>query len=231
MARPVEVLPQPLSPTRPSVSPRRTSKLTPSTALIASAPVAQEQAAPHAEVDLEVLDAQDVVTGPSRSRVSGRRHRVHATPSNSQEHACACVGTAPARGSAGCPGLMSKWQAARWRWPTSRNDGRLDVALALDGIVAARREGAALHQLGDVGRAAADRRQLPLVDIVEARDRAQEADGVGHARVLQNVARGALLDHAAGVHHHHPVGHAGDDAEVVGDHDHRHAELALQPAR
>ena len=40
---------------------------------------------------------------------------------------------------------------------------------------------------------------------------------------------GRLLDLPAGVHHHHPVAALGDDAEVVGDHDHTHAELALQP--
>ena len=35
------------------------------------------------------------------------------------------------------------------------------------------------------------------------------------------------LDDAAGIHHRHFVGAAGDDAEVVGDDDHRHVAAAL----
>ena len=51
MQRPVVVLPQPDSPTRPSVSPRRIEKLTPSTACTVAGAAAEEPAA-----DLEVLD-------------------------------------------------------------------------------------------------------------------------------------------------------------------------------
>ena len=43
----------------------------------------------------------------------------------------------------------------------------------------------------------------------------------------QRVDRRAL-DDLAGVHHHHLVGDLGDDAEIVGDDQHRHAEPALQ---
>ena len=39
---------------------------------------------------------------------------------------------------------------------------------------------------------------------------------------------GAVLDRAAGVHDQDVVGHLGDDAEVVGDHDDRRVELALE---
>ena len=42
-----------------------------------------------------------------------------------------------------------------------------------------------------------------------------------------SVAVGACLDDLTGVHHDHVVGAAGDDAEVVGDEDHRHEALAL----
>ena len=53
-ARPVVLLPQPDSPTMPSVSPRRTSKLMPDTALTVTC-------AAGVELDDEVLDAQHVV--------------------------------------------------------------------------------------------------------------------------------------------------------------------------
>ena len=42
-----------------------------------------------------------------------------------------------------------------------------------------------------------------------------------------SIAGGRLLDDLTGVHHDHVIGAAGDDAEVVGDEDHRHEALAL----
>ena len=39
------------------------------------------------------------------------------------------------------------------------------------------------------------------------------------------------LDDAPGVDHGHAVAQLGDHAEIVGDHEHRHAALGLQPAR
>ena len=39
---------------------------------------------------------------------------------------------------------------------------------------------------------------------------------------------GAALDDLAGIHDGHPVGDAGDDAEVVGDQHHPHLQFALQ---
>ena len=45
---------------------------------------------------------------------------------------------------------------------------------------------------------------------------------------MKTAAAGAALDHLAGIHHRDAVGDARDDAEIVGDQDHRHAELALQ---
>ena len=47
-------------------------------------------------------------------------------------------------------------------------------------------------------------------------------------RPLEHLGRGALLDDLALAHDVDPVGHAAHDAEVVGDEQHGHAELALQ---
>ena len=65
-------LPQPLSPTRPSVSPRCSAKLTPSTAL--TVPTWRWMTTPFGEreVHLEVLDAQDLVA-PGRGDRAHRR--------------------------------------------------------------------------------------------------------------------------------------------------------------
>ena len=50
-------------------------------------------------------------------------------------------------------------------------------------------------------------------------DRAQQALGVGVRGLGEDLARGALLDDAAGVHHRHPVARLGHDPEVVRDED------------
>ena len=47
-------------------------------------------------------------------------------------------------------------------------------------------------------------------------------------RAEQLAARGACSIGPARVHHQHVVGHLRDDAEVVRDHDDRHAELLLE---
>ena len=49
------------------------------------------------------------------------------------------------------------------------------------------------------------------------------------ARLLEQIGGTArALDDLAGVHHEHALRDFGDDAEVVGDQDQRHAALALQ---
>ena len=69
IARPVVLLPQPDSPTRPSVSPRRTSKLIPDTALTMS-PVR-----PTGNSHDEVLDAQHDVAVVAEVGLAGAGHQ------------------------------------------------------------------------------------------------------------------------------------------------------------
>ena len=78
MQRPVVDLPQPDSPTRPSVSPGAMSKLTPSTACTTSA-LRAEQAAADREVLDQVLDAQE--------RLNRLAHRAAISSAGSIEHA------------------------------------------------------------------------------------------------------------------------------------------------
>ena len=61
------------------------------------------------------------------------------------------------------------------------------------------------------------------------RDRRQQA---GRVRMLgggEDRGGRSLLDDVAGVHHEHSLGDTGDDAEVVGDPDHRHRHLLAEP--
>ena len=46
--------------------------------------------------------------------------------------------------------------------------------------------------------------------------------------VVEDLVERPFLDHPAGVHHQHPVGDLGDDAEVVGDQDRGQAALAVE---
>ena len=48
------------------------------------------------------------------------------------------------------------------------------------------------------------------------------------ARLGEQLATGAGLDDAAGIHHRHAIAGLRDDAEIVGDEDHAHAELRAQ---
>ena len=69
-------------------------------------------------------------------------------------------------------------------------------------------------------QAAADRRSratLPVSSSAAPRPSRLRCTG---AALPEHLAYGAALDDAPGVHHRHPVAHAGDDAEVMGDEEH-----------
>ena len=74
-ARPVVDLPQPLSPTSPSVSPRFNAKLTPSTAFTVADLALDDDALHEREMHLQVLDAQDLAVLARLSREPARRRR------------------------------------------------------------------------------------------------------------------------------------------------------------
>ena len=70
-------------------------------------------------------------------------------------------------------------------------------------------------------RLAADLRQPLGRSLVEPRERAEQAPGVGVLGVVEDLVERALLDDLPGVHDEDAVGDLGDHAEVVGDQDHR----------
>ena len=94
-------------------------------------------------------------------------------------------------------------------------------------IAAARRERAAFQRPGRIGRPPRDRRQRRMRRGIDLGKRRQQRLGVGHPHFLEQGRRRRALDHAAGIHHRDLVGAAGDDAEIVGDQDHRHVPAAL----
>ncbi len=67
----------------------------------------------------------------------------------------------------------------------------------------------------------------PLLIAVDARDAAQQSDRVGMAGPFEEIGDRRGFHDAAAVHHGHPVSHAGDHAEIMGDQHDRGAGLGL----
>ena len=93
---------------------------------------------------------------------------------------------------------------------------RVDVLAVGDDVYAPRREGAAMRRRPQHGRNSGDSRDAQ-VRFVGPRDAGQERLCVGVPRIGEQVGGRPFLYDAARVHDRHPVDHAGDDAEVMGD--------------
>ena len=92
--------------------------------------------------------------------------------------------------------------------------------------VAARGKRTAGGHVEKVDRRAGDRLEL-LPGICRRRDRPHQAFGIFMARIIEDLVRRALLADRAGVHDDDFVAQLRDDAEVMRDHDDRHAHLPL----
>ncbi len=208
MTRPVVDLPDPDSPTIPRVSLRRSSKLTPSTARFT--PTGLRTRPPLSTGKCFVRSRTRSTTSPGGS--AGRAPPV----SNSSPE------PSPLR-------LDLGGEVARRRVLAARGGDQrrlLDVA-AVAPDRAARRERAARGEPDELRRPPGDRRERLARAGVDPRQRAEQADRVRHARPVVEVVDVPDLDRPPGVHHQHPVGDAGDHAEVVGDQHHRRAGLAV----
>ena len=130
-------------------------------------------------------------------------------------------GMAPGRGAARTPsGARPAGSHAGGRRRPRASGGVLDPA-AVEGLAAARRERAARGRSSSVGRLPGIGAQPPPRRVERAAS-SPAGPGVGMLRAVEHARAPAALDDAAGVHHEHPVGQLGDDAEVVGDqHDRR----------
>src|SRR5262245_13894299 len=142
-ASPVVDLPQPLSPTRPRVSPRLRAKLTPSTALMV--PTWRRMTAPFS-------------SGKCTFRSSTRR--ISSGDAVTADDACATAAL-----------LSRDIMEAGLEMTVGDVDERRAAHVAnIGGDAAAGREGAAERQLREVGRLALDRDERPSGVTIEARD-------------------------------------------------------------
>ena len=97
-------------------------------------------------------------------------------------------------------------------------------------VRAARPEVAALGPVAERGRQARDRRQPLGARPVDARDRAEQAPGVGMLGVVEDLVERPLLDDPARVHDGDAVGDVRHHAQVVGHEDYRRTRLVAQLA-
>ena len=208
-------LPQPVSPTRPSVSPRRTSRLTPSTACTTWRAAEQPVGRAGKCLTRPSTRTSDVAPAPS----STRRSRTPAALDD--DAARAASASMPRVGRASRPTRVRS--AGHLRAGGAR-------AAAVHHVRAARVERAAGRQADHARRLPGDRRRAaPRRRSIRGATRAARACTGGAAAVER--APVAVLHRPAGVHHEHVVGDLGDHSEVVRDQDDRRAELALQRAQ
>ena len=185
-------------PTSPSVSPRATRSVTPSTALHR----AGRRRRGTRRAGRSIAQQRRVVAA-ARSAASHRRHHDGA-----------------------CRGSTAKPAAAPHRGAAAARSASQQSSLA---IAAARRRrrsrgGAARRSGGRPGMAASRvcGGVAPACGM-----RAQQRLGVGHAAAREQTRASAPSPRRGRRTSPRPVGAAGDDAEIVGDEDHRHAALAL----
>jgi hypothetical protein len=104
--------------------------------------------------------------------------------------------------------------------------GRSLGSAAVVGEAAAGSENASDDVLAGRRKKPRDRVQpTSILALTSAGDAAEEPDGVGVTRVLEDLARRPLLHELAGVEDADPIAHLGDDGEVVADEQHRGGEL------
>ena len=88
--------------------------------------------------------------------------------------------------------------------------------------------GLLLEEMARGGGDLADRLQALARRHVEARHGVQQRLEIGMGRLLEDVVQAAGLDDLAAVHDDDVVGDVGDHAEIVRDHQQRHAQFLLQ---
>ena len=217
--RPVVDLPHPDSPTRPSVSPAAMVKETPHTAWTTPTLCRTKRPAAHRELLDEVCDLQQRPGGCGRGRrstapsVRTTRHAItlSTTPS---ENTAAMVAPPDRLGEVAGGTVLAPLRGDRG------HDEQVGFGLAGRSSAASGQRGAKGHPPAVAehgGRGPGDLAQ-PLAPVaVEAGERAEQPERVGHGRPVEDVLGRPDLDRPPGVHHEDPVGQAGDDAEIVGD--------------
>ena len=220
MAREIVVLPQPDSPTRPSVSPSAIDSVTSLTACTRA--TSRSNSRPLL-IGKKTRRCSTSISGDAAPGVSAVAVGAGSTPCRGAFLGPARSPRAGPRAWRACPRPRAS-SGRLWSGLSSRRDSSGGTLRAFAELVrAARPEVAALGPVGERRREPRDRRQALRARAVEPGDRAEQAPGVGVLGVVEDLVERALLDDPAGVHDGDPVGDVGHDAEVVGDQDHGRA--------
>src|SRR5215469_1521847 len=200
MARPVVDLPQPLSPTSPKVSPRRTNRSTPSTALTL-ATVRPKIPPLMGKWTFKPLTSTRVVPVVSGVRTS-----------------CAIPFAPLVRVETGRHLLAT----AHWH-----QFGAFLPAAALH-LGTTRRIGTASRWIEQIGRLASNRRKLEAALIIQARNRVQQPHGVGMGGSFIHLFHRRGLHHVSRVHHVDMLTGSGHYSQVVRNQHHSGVKFFCQ---
>src|SRR5580704_6689146 len=203
IVRPSVDLPQPDSPTRPTVSPFLMSRSTPSTAWTCATVLWRTP---------EVIGNH--VLSPRTDRRGDAA--VHARLSC----ACATSGTFELH-----TGLRDPARSQLCLTDAVEHRSVTRAALHLE--LASWVKRAAGGKIDQVRWEPLDRFERFMSLGVESRNRPQEGPRVRMLGMREHIDGWAGLDHAPRVHHHHALAHAGHNAQVVRDEDGRSAEFAV----
>ena len=233
IALPVVDLPQPDSPTSPSVSPSFTSRLTPDTACTCSPvrPTGNSTTRSSTRRERLTLRPQRCVATPRHYRAPWLRgvrtpHQLIEAPASPRLRA------APAawlRSNAWVPASVPTWKWHRNVWPARsgpKSGGSLRTHLSC-AIRAPGRELAADRRVDEVGRSPADRLETRAARCASLGIDLSSASVYGWRRSENRTRVGRLLDDPPRVHDRDVVGAAGHNPEIVRDEHHRHEPFAL----
>src|SRR5215472_6855603 len=231
MQRPIVVLPEPDSPTSPSVSPRLMLNETPSTALTS---------ATWRENTPAVIGKYFVT--PSTSTSAFESDGAVCFSSAAIGFGCLSfgyerLGRRDFFDRSFCAQLANVERFVGFVEPASRDmrvaeidERRFRLEMLRFRVPAARRERTPRRQLEQVRRLPFDRHEPAAPLLVEARQRVEQAPRVRMLRRIEDLIGCAVLDHVSAVHDEDVLAHLGDDAEIVRDHDDRGIEALLQVA-
>ena len=156
----------------------------------------------------------------ARARKAALHREELAQPGDGEDGIRHASSASPGGGAQPAPHLMIGRIGKRHQDRVTRSADRLAQRTAR-GEAAARGHRADRRNLagngGEVARVA-----------IDARNRSQQQLGIGMGRAGEELVHRRDLDDLAGIHRGDAVGDRGDDAEVVGDEDHRHAVGRLE---
>src|SRR5262245_34908166 len=214
IARPTVDFPQPDSPTSPSVSPRRMSIVTPSTARML--PMCRSRTSPLL-MGNQTLRSSSLTSDPFAVLTAAR--------SSCRPSCRRCL-------SGSFPLLdRHRVEAGNLMPAFDLYERRNLLAGQVDLVPAARLEGTGCRRLEHVPRLTLDRTEPRAAGGIEPRHALEQAESVRVARMGEELGRRGRLHEHAGVHDVHALAHPGDDAEVVRDHDQRRILLRDQCAQ